>query len=837
MPGTQVPSKIRFTPERLFRPRSIAVVGANTQLGASLLCNIALGAFRGRLESADSIDRLSSQPDLALIAAAVPEIEPLLSQLAAKGCAAAIVLRAVDGVQKAAQQTGVRVVGPHSFGLTASAVGLNASLSHIAVPPGRLALVSQSASICRTVIDWAGPNSVGFSHLVGLGEADDIGFSLVLDWLSRDPGTGSILLDIRRIKNPRPFLSAARAAAHLRPVVAVRPGLLLEDASGSAEKTFEAALRRAGVLSVPSVEELLAAAETLGRARPLRGETLAIVSNAVGLGQLASDAAMRRQIEVAELEFSGPASSSASPPETLASQAFALANRKDVGGTLVVHAPSGPGDDAAIRDLASAPPAAASGPLLVCATGETTGALHRSALLAAGLPVFASLEQAVRGFLHLLQDRRNRMAARELPPSAVLPLGPERQTVRGIFARFRNAGRVTTTQDEALAVLGAYGIPIVSSRCVTTPEDAVDAARLLGFPNAIKIREAIPPAERSRTGLALDLHTPGQALSAARLLLARYAQQDHTPELIVQQQAHRARELSIRVADDATFGPVIAFGRGGPIRPAAGDLGWGLPPVNLPLARALILRSRVGARLTQEQRDLPAIDPGPVAEALVRVSQLVLDFPQIARLEVTSLFADAEGVVAADAWICLRGPDEPTVQLAIAPYPAELVEEWVSGADHFIIHPVRPEDAEAHGAFFNRLAPVDIRYRFFTTIRELSREQIVRLTQIDYDREMAFIAVRPATGETVGVARVVCEPDDRSAEFAVIVQPDVKGKGLASHLMHRLIAWARQRGLREIVGQVLAENTPMLDFCRHLGFSLHRLAEEPDVIEARLVLD
>lgn len=225
-----------------------------------------------------------------------------------------------------------------------------------------------------------------------------------------------------------------------------------------------------------------------------------------------------------------------------------------------------------------------------------------------------------------------------------------------------------------------------------------------------------------------------------------------------------------------------------------------------------------------------------VAEALVRISQLIVDFPEIAELEVNPLFADADGVLAADAWLRLRDAGDGGGGLAIAPYPSELVEHWMARGERLIVRPIRPEDAEQHGALFHRLSPQDIRYRFFSAMRELSREQMARLTQIDYDREMAFIAVRETTGETVGVARLVCELDGHEGEFAVIVETDMKGRGIASHLMLRLIEWARARGLHEIVGQVLPDNAPMLAFVRHLGFTLRRMPEEPDVVEARLLV-
>jgi acetyltransferase len=418
-------------------------------------------------------------------------------------------------------------------------------------------------------------------------------------------------------------------------------------------------------------------------------------------------------------------------------------------------------------------------------------------------------------------------------------VAPDRTAVRRLFAQVRRAGRLSLYQDEALDVLAAYGIPGVPTRYVAQAEDAPEAAALLGFPVVVKLRQSVPPLERPPGALALDLHDADEARAAARLLVARQARRARTaPDagILVQRQMMRARELGVRVADDATFGPVIAFGPGGTASDGTRDLAMDLPPLNLPLAHGLIGRCHAGATLGQARRDLPAADEQAVAEVLVRISQLIVDWPEIAALEVPALFSDASGVTAADAWLRLRAADEPPAVLAIAPYPSELVERWSGGGESFVIRPIRPEDAEQHGAFFRRLPAMDVRYRFFSTMRELSQEQTARLTQVDYDREMAFVAVREATGETVGVARLVRELDRRSGEFAVIVQPDVKGHGLASHLMQRLIDWARHCGMAEVVGQVLAENAPMLGFVRHLGFSLRRMPEEPDVIEARLVL-
>jgi acetyltransferase len=829
----------RFSVSALFRPESVTVLGAETEIGAQILANLSLAGFKGRVQATDQEGEIEAATNLAILAGAPDRIVSAIGRLPGKGCHAAIVPGSVEGgfeaLAAAARQHGVRVLGPHSFGLAVPGLGLNATRGHLRPPAGRLALVSQSAALSRTVIDWAEPNGVGFSHIVGIGGNADIGFGLVLDWLSRDPATGTIVLDIRRLKDHRVFLSAARAAARLRTVVAIRAGGRLSDPSGASELAFEAALRRAGVLAVSRLEDVLAAAETLSRARPVRSETLAIISNAIGPGRLAADAVLRHGLRLPQAR---PEGMLLVPPESqhqLAEAVRAEAKDPAVGGVLVVHAPGGGSDAESFGSLARTAREVRL-PVLVCAMGETTGALHRANLVRDGLPVFGGPEQAVRGFVHLVQDRRNRAAARELPPSTVLPMAPDLTAVRRMFERVRAAGRLGLMQDEALEVLSAYSIPVLATRVVAGPEDAAAAASMVGFPAAVKLRQDAAPSQRSAYGLMLDLHEEREVVAAARLLTVRAQRQGMTPLLLVQRQAGRARELAVRVADDPIFGPVIQFGQGGTTPENGRSVAMDLPPLNLTLAHAMISHSRAGALMNQALRDRPAGRVGAMAEVLVRISQLVVDFPEIAVLDAGSLFADAEGVIAADAWIALRPLGVPAPRLAIAPYPAELIGVWQCGGEHFTIRPIRPEDAEQHGAFFRRLSPEDVRYRFFSAVRELSAEQTVRMTQIDYDREMAFVAVRDSTGETVGVSRLVIEPDGRSAEFAVIVQADMKGKGLASHLMHRLIEWGRSRGVQEIVGQVLADNAPMLAFVRRLGFSVRRMPEDPEVMETRLVL-
>lgn len=758
----------RFSLERLLAPRSVLLLGQETPEGAIVAANLRTGRFAGRLmaigadlpgfETYADIDALPEAPDLAVIACRGEAAGEALERLAARGTRAGVAITWIPDLAARAQAAGVRVLGSSSFGIAVPRLGLNASVAHMAPPPGRVALLTQSASLARAVLDWAGPNGVGFSHIVGVGGSADLGFSLALDWLSRDAGTGLILMDVRRIRDRRAFISAARAASRLRPVVAIRPGGRLLDPTGRADAVFAAALNRAGVFVVRQLEEFLAAAETLNRSRAARADGLAIVTNAIGPGRLAADAALEAGLKLAILPPEAQSALSATLPADLvyglvyagsaapthvAEIAAMLSAVPEVGGVLVLLAPTGVADAAATEALIAAASASRL-PILACVMGETSGMAHRRRLAEAGIPAFATPEQAVRAFAHLLRDREARIAAQELPTRRTLDVVPDHARVAAVLGAARAAGRAELTAAEAAQVLAAYDLPAGPGT------------------------EACVPARLS-------------------------------------------------VHDDPMFGPAIA------LAVAGGPAAYGLPPLNLALSHALARRAGV-----------PEADQEAVCRLLVRLSQLLVDEPELGEMAMT-LWLGACSAVHAAARIVLRPAGERAV-LAILPYPEHLAGRYVAAGRDFVVRPIRPEDAEAHAAMIRRLPPEDLRYRFFSALREVSPEQMARLTQIDYDREMAFVAVRMSDQATVGVARLVREVDGPRGEFAIVVEPSVKGTGLATHLMRRLMDWAREQGLAEMTGTILAENHPMIGFARHLGFSIHRVPEEADLVEAVLQL-
>jgi acetyltransferase len=880
LPVPLSPPQHGFRDTALFRPRSVVLVG-DEALGetAILAGNLASGGFQGSLYavgcqhagliSSASIDELPEAPDLAVLCLPPEAQGAAMASLAARGCFAAVVPVASPDLAALSTRTGVRAFGAHSFGLCLPSLGLNASLSHLTPRPGRLALLCQSAATARAVIDWAAGEELGFSHILGIGTNQGLGFAMALDWLARDAMAGAVLLDIRRIKNRRMFISAARATARTRPVVALRPGGRQGDASGTADAVMEAALRRAGVLRVNGFEDLLAAAETLARVRPARrtgpdamaGDRIAIVSNGQGPAQLAADAVIAGGARLAHwseaagaaLAMALPDASTANPlllprgqAHRLAEAAALLAALPDVDAVVAVHSPSvGEDEMVAAGNMAAAAKATRGAPVLAGWLGHASAEPARRRLAQAGIAVFASPEAAVRGALHLATDRRNRAAAAELPPRDVLHLKPDRAAVRRILDLARAESRLSLTEQEALSILAAYGQPVVPGEIAADPAAAAAAAERLGFPVVVKLSSPDLPRKTEVGGVLLNLPDADAVIQATRTMLEQ-AHRDH-PDLrlqgvLVQRMlglgTPKAHELRIRLGDDAMFGPWIGFGRGGTASDFEPDVAFDLPPLNRALALAQIRRTR-GARLLSGFRDLAAVDLERVVDALVRVSQIAVDFPEVEDLIINPLLARGQEAVVLDASLRLRPPGEVGF-LAVPPYPAQLAHEWTArDGRKLMVRPIRPEDAEAHAEAFRHLTPEDVRWRFFTQLRALPPEQIVRMTQIDYDREMAFVAVeqrQDGPDRTVGSARLIREPGGDVGEFAVVTLPGWKGQGLARHLMEQLLAWARSQGLHTVAGQVLADNRPMIGFVQALGFTLRRVPGDDEVMDARIEL-
>lgn len=877
--------------EALFEPKSVAVIGASTRprrVGSVVLKNLLSAGFEGPVMPVNpkyqavagvlaypDIARLPIAPDLAVICTPPETVPGLVAELGARGTRAAIVLTA--GLARATAPDGrtieramldaarphlLRILGPNCLGLIVPRSGLNASFSHQSAEPGRIAFVSQSGALCTAVLDWAHAKGIGFSHFVSLGDSADVDFGDVLDYLGGDPSTGSILLYIEAIRDARKFMSAARAAARNKPVLAIKAGRFAEGAKAAASHTgamagadhvYEAAIQRTGMLRVFEFDELFAAVETLARARVPTGDRLAILTNGGGPAVMATDALIGGGGKLAELSSETiaaldrvlPATWSRGNPVDIIGDAPGVRYREamrlvasdpSVDAVLALHAPTA---------VASAEEAAravieARGTTTVLASwlGGNGVESSRRILTDAGLPSYDTPDQAVQAFLHLVRYRKNQELLMETPPAIASGDPPDVESARSVIRAALAEGRDLLSEPEAKQVLSAFRIPAVETRIAPSPVEAERIAAVIGFPIALKILSPDVSHKSDVGGVVLDLETGAEVRRAAEAMLTRLRAARPNARLTgftVQPMARRpgAHELIIGATTDAIFGPVILFGQGGTAVEVIGDRAVGFPPLSTVLARNLIERTRV-YRLLKGYRDRPAVDFEALTLALMRVSELVTELGEVLELDVNPLLADDKGVLALDARIRVRPPPAPGVKrLAIRPYPRALEERWAlrSGAE-VLLRPIRPEDEHAHQAFLRRLEPDDVRSAFFGQVRELPHSQMARYTQIDYDREMTFIAIAEARQEMLGVVRMVADPDNREGEFQIVVRSDHKHQGLGRHLMEKLIRYARDRGMEQLVGQVLAINGAMLSLVDSLGFE-RRLLRDPSVIEVR----
>ena len=869
----------------LFDPKSVAIIGASARphsVGATVLANMLAGGFRGEIYAVNpkygeldgrpvyaDLAALPQAPELAIICTPPQTVPRLIRELGERGTRAAVVLTAGLGAIRddegislkqrmldAARRSLLRILGPNCVGVLVPGIGMNASFAHTSALPGKLAFVSQSGALVTGVLDWARSRGIGFSRFVSLGESADIDFGDLLDYLASDAATRAILLYIEDIKEARKFMSAARAAARSKPVLVIKAGRAAEGARAAASHTgamagsddvYDAAIRRAGMLRVYSTEDLFSAVETLARARPLVGERLCIMTNGGGPGVMATDALIAADGKLAALsEDSLRALDAVLPPtwshgnpvdiigdapaERYRQAAEILLADPESDALLFIHAPTAivPGVDIA---QAVAPLAATTARnVLACWLGGDTLAPARQVFSEKGIPTYDTPEEAVRGFMQIVQYRRNQQLLMQVPPSLPENFGPDRAAAQALVDAVLADGRSMLSEPESHRLLSAYGIPVVTTRTATSAHEAAAQAEAIGFPVALKILSPQISHKSDVGGVVLDLEDGPAVLAAATAMHRRLCAllPDATLSgFTIQAMARRpqAHELIVGMATDPVFGPVLLFGQGGLAVEITADHAMELPPLNMTLAQAMVARTRV-AKLLHGYRNQAPADIDAICRTLVQLSHLVTDIAEIEELDINPLLADANGVIALDARVRVvpRTVGDGRARLAIRPYPKELEEtvEW-EGAP-LTLRPIRPEDGEEHLRFFNALDPEDVRFRIFSRMRELQPSQVARLTQVDYDREMAFIASRKrpdGSSETLGVARAIADPDNIKAEFAIIIRSDLKAHGLGMMLMRKLIAYCRSRGTREIVGEALINNRPLLEMVKALGFEVH----------------
>ncbi len=880
----------------LFSPESIAVFtgkwdepDTQTAQAKVLLTSLRAQRFSGTLTFLDIhttgtlADLAQTRADLALIALPHEDVAAALDIAGRIKCRAAVVISSginatlAAELNRVARRHGMYLLGPNCLGFQRPRAGLNASLAGALATPGPLALVSQSGALTSSILDWASQNAVGFSTVVSLGPNTSVDIAQVLDFLASDPQTHSIVVYLEGIASARRFMSALRAAANAKPVVVLKAGR--KNAGNQAAKThsgaivgsddvFDAALRRAGAVRVRSFVALFSAAKCLASRYRAVGKRLAIITNGGGPGVLAADWISEINLQLGQLS---PANATALAPSlpSLASLCDLLDLSEDaspehyrlaletaskenlIDGVLVIHSPKAGCDAAAVAQALADFKPRMSKPLLTCWMGDASVGAARAILNTAMIPTFRTPEAAVGAFGNIASFYQNQQLLQQTPPPLSALAKPDIEGARLLIESVLAERRNVLTEMESKALLSAFHIPVTKTILARSANEAMMIATQLGFPVALKIDSPDITHKSDVNGVALNvMNAVGVRDTYNDMMQAVTRQQPNAriSGVTIQNMAHhkRGREIYIGLVTDDPFGPVIAFGAGGTMIELMNDRAMELPPLNQFLARRLIDRARVSETLG-EWRGASAVDMDALEHVLLRVSEMVCELPQLREMDINPIIVDESGAVAVDARVVIDnaqqahgGRTHNYNHLAILPYPAQHEQVWpMRGGGQYTVRPIHPDDAEMLQTLVRSLSSESRYFRFVSSMHELPPSMLSRFTLIDYDREMALVAVvkeRKAgedgemveTSRIVGVSRYITNPDSASCEFSLVVADDFGGRGMGSRLMLSIMDVAREKGLTEIDGLVLTNNPGMLKLMKSLGFSVKSFPDDPD---------
>jgi acetyltransferase len=887
----------------LFTPGKIALFGASDRensVGGVVYRNLLSSGFEGKIFAINpkhetvqgrpafaSLEAVGESIDLAVVATPATTIPAIVEACGEHGIKMMLILsagfreigeegkRIEKRITEKCERYGIRMMGPNCLGLIRPDKKLNITFGHSMAKAGNIALVSQSGAICTAILDWAEVNDIGFSAVVSTGIGADLDFGDYLDYLVHDPQTKSILLYIEGINDARRFMSSLRAAARIKPVIALKVGRHAAGAEASmshtgamvgSDETFSAALSRSGVLRVKSVSQLFGAARVLSSENPrIAADHLVIITNGGGPGVMAADRATDVGIELATLseetieklnevlpavwshgnpvDIIGDA-----PPERYSAAVRICLEDPGVDGAIVVLTPQAMTEPTLVAKELIETARNSQKPVLTSWMGGSQVAEGRRLLREAHVPSFSLIEDAVDAFSFIGTYNRNQRLLLQTPAR----LTGEQETAdrdgaRLIIEGVLNERRRVLTEPESMAILKAFKIPAAANGVAQSANQALVIAETIGYPVAMKILSNDISHKSDAGGVRLNVATAQEVRGAYRDMIAQVSKNRPGAKIdgvtiAKMYRSPNARELMIGIIRDPVFGPVISFGSGGTMVEVMGDSEISLPPLNRRLAKDLVDRTKA-AKMLGQFRNMPAADTEKLIDILVAVSNLACELPWIKEMDINPLLLDENSAVAVDARFVVSYPKpstDPYNHLAIHPYPIHLIsEEQLNDGTDIIIRPIRPEDAEIEQEFIRSLSAESKYFRFMNSIHELSLEMLVRFTQIDYHNEMALVAIKPdpAGEEEIGVCRYMTNPDKRSCEFAIVVSDKWQGKGIARLLMQKLLDIARNRNLEIMEGQVLSNNYRMLELMASMGFQIENDPEDTGikVVSQRLI--
>lgn len=889
--------------EHFFEPQKIAVIGASERansMGGAVISNLLQSGFRGEMFAVNvkryrqvhgvpcfqKIGRLPADVDLAVICTPADTIERILKQLAKQGIHCALILTGgisrgraeqfhpdKNPLRRIAQEHGMRIMGPGCLGIMVPGYNLNASYSHLAALPGKVAFIGQSGTLASALLDWSKERGIGFSHFMTLGDSVDVSLPDLIDYLSRDRKVKAIMLHLEHIDQPESFVRAVRNASRGKLVLAIKSSrfpasqLITEEVPAGLrhkDMVYETLLLRAGVMRVDSTEELFESVESLSRMKPLRGGRLAIVSNGMGAAILAIDRLMHDGGELAvmsedslrKLSFILPEYWSHSNPIDLPLDAKpsvylqileVLEDDPGVDAVLVLHSPTQVVSSLQVAQEILLHARASGKNILTSWLGGATVSKARQTFDAAGVPTYDTPDRAIKAFMHMVRHQRNQELMRQTPSSVSSAVLPNKLAAKSILDGAFADGRNYLTAQEIYSLLGLYGFKLLNTHFVSDESGIAEIEGRVGFPAAIKIIHqeychpfayGKNPRDRWRA-VATGLRDKDALLQAAKGLREELSNRYpfsrvHGFSVQPVRKGMDATQFSMGITRDEHFGPLILFGGGGATANILADRQIEMPPLNDVLALRLMERTHIYRVLRERSKNLPR-DTEALSRMLLALSQMVVDLPHLRGCELNVLLHPKEGAIV----LGMAADIAHAHETCIKPYPAEL-ESKVGlrrSGRSVMLRPIRGEDEPSMEEFHRGLSPESLRYRFFTSRRNFKHREFAQFTQIDYEQEMAFVAVPDDAPDTMlGVVRTWTDSDNVQAEFSVIIADDMRGEGLGHMLMAEMIRYCKQRGIKEMVGTVLNDNEPMLKLARHLGFKVTRHVAA-DIVEITLPLN
>ena len=880
---------------RLFNPKSVAVIGAGEHpghIGTAIMNNLLNGGFPGKIYPVnpkyDTVMGLDCMPhptaleapvDMAVIATPINTVPKIVQDCADKGLAGAVVIsaggkeagapgRRIEAqIMEVARETNLRIIGPNCLGIVNTAKKFNASFAHQSPLPGKIAFLSQSGAVCTSVLDMAMRENVGFSHFVSLGTMMDIDFADMIDYLGSLASVESIVMYVENITNIRNFMSAARSVSRIKPIIALKSGRSTAGARAAASHTgalagedavYDAAFKRAGILRVNQFQELFDCAEFLAKQKQPKGPRLAIITNAGGPGVMAADALAAHGLEpavfsidtITQLDGVLPNNWSRgnpvdivgdSPPERYLQAVRICLDAPEIDGLLLLCSPAGtlnlPELARPLAEVLKKTPY----PVFTAWVGGLDVDKARRILNQAGIITYDSPERAVRAFVDLYQYGENIQTLQEIPIRTDKKLLIDHKRACEIIKEGIDLNHGILTELEGKELLEAYGIPVNHTELAVSADHAVALADAMEFPVAMKICSRDILHKSDAGGVLLNVDDKDAVRMGFNSLMAsarRHAPDGEIMGVTIQPMSPTPDyELIVGAKQDPDFGPILLFGMGGVLTEIFKDMSTALPPLNRLLARRLIQGTKISTVL-DGYRNIQKINSEALEETLIRISRLVTDFPEIQEMDINPMMVRNGRYLAVDARVILKPTTvKPAMQLVISAYPwqYEALDETIDGIPIFM-RPIRPSDASLVIEHFNALSPRSIYMRFFTPMKQLSHSMLIRLTQIDYDREIALIALLQEGDEQkmAGIARVIFEPDGKNGEFAVAVADQWQGKGIGASLLKRCLVYAKDKGLKRVWGIVISENRQMVKLGKKLGFDIKLV---PGSSEYELAID